>query len=130
VKKFVWRWLPVIVWMGAIYAGSSIGRLPQVGGEATDEIAHRIAHLAEYAILGALIMRAVGNGRPTTRRDVIAALGVVALYGVSDEVHQRFVVGRSSELWAVLFDVFGGLIGVMVWRWRRRGAADRQRVNG
>ena len=34
MKKFLWRWLPVILWMIVIYIGSSIGGVPRVGGKA------------------------------------------------------------------------------------------------
>ena len=121
MKKFPWRWWPVLAWMGVIFGGSSIGSFPQVGGEATDAIVHRAAHLMEFAILGGLVLRAVSDGRPLTRRAFIITLIIVALYGASDEFHQRFTPGRSSELSAVVFDAVGGLIGAGVYRgWRSR----------
>jgi len=40
-----------------------------------------------------------------------------ALYGVSDEVHQSFVVGRSPLATDVLIDTLGALLGVLAWRW-------------
>jgi hypothetical protein len=121
MKKFLWRWLPVILWMIVIYIGSSIGGVPRVGGKAIDGMVHRAAHLIEFAVLGALVLRAVSNGtRAITRREMIVTLIIVALYGASDEFHQRFTPGRSSEGIAVVFDALGGLIGMLVWRWYRR----------
>ncbi len=130
MRKFLSLWLPVIAWMAIIFAGSSIGTVPRIGGGAIDGWVHRIAHIAEFAILGLLVMRAIGNGKRIMRRDVIIAMVVVALYGVSDEWHQRFVAGRNSELIAVVWDVLGGLIGAWVCRWWQREVADRQRING
>lgn len=121
MKKFLSLWLPVILWMIVIYIGSSIGGVPRVGGKAIDGMVHRAAHLIEFAVLGALILRAVSNGtRAIARREMIITLIIVALYGASDEFHQRFTPGRSSEFVAVLFDALGGLIGMLVWRWFRR----------
>jgi VanZ family protein len=121
MKKFLGLWLPVLLWMGVIFAGSSIGSFPQVGEDATDAIVHRTAHLMEFAILGWLIQRAVGDGRPLTRGAFVATLVIVTLYGASDEFHQRFTPGRSSELSAVAFDAVGGVIGAAVYRgWRQR----------
>ena len=120
MKKFVKRWLPVLVWMGVIFAGSSIGSLPRIGGKATDGVAHRVAHVIEFAVLGALTLRAVGQGRRTTKRELIMTLIIIALYGASDEFHQRFTPGRSSEGIAVVFDVAGGLAGAWVYRWWRQ----------
>ncbi len=128
MKKFLNLWLPVLLWMGVIFIGSSIGSMPQVGGDTTDAIVHRTAHLIEFAILDGLLLRAINDGRAIARREVVITLIVVTLYGASDEFHQRFTPGRSSELSAVLFDAAGGLIGLWVWRWKARRSA-RQRVS-
>ncbi len=128
VRKFAWLWLPVLLWMGVIFIGSSIGSMPKVGGRTTDAIVHRTAHLIEFAILGWLVLRALSDGRLPDRRTFIIALIVVTVYGASDEFHQRFTPGRSSELSAVLFDAAGGLIGMWAWRWKSRRSA-KQRVS-
>ena len=128
MKKFLNLWLPVLLWMGVIFIGSSIGGFPQVGGDTSDAIVHRTAHLIEFAMLGWLVLRALSDGQLPDRRAFVVALIVVTLYGASDEFHQRFTPGRSSELSAVLFDAAGGLIGLWVWRWKTRRSA-RQRVS-
>jgi VanZ family protein len=117
LKKFIKWWLPVIVWMIVIFIGSSIGSLPRVGGKTTDGVVHRIAHVLEFAVLGALLLRATSKNKPITKRDVYVTAIAVALYGASDEFHQRFTPGRSSEGLSVLFDVAGGIIGAWAWRW-------------
>ena len=65
-------------------------------------------------MLGALLLRAVSQKKPLAKREMIITLIIVALYGASDEFHQRFTSGRSSEGLSVLFDVAGGAIGVAV----------------
>jgi len=127
VRKFAKWWLPVIVWMIVIFIGSSIGNVPRVGGKTTDGIVHRAAHILEFAILGALLLRATSKDKPITKREVIVSLIVVALYGASDEFHQRFTPGRSSEGLSVLFDVAGGLIGA--WAWRRWTSPNQSRLS-
>jgi VanZ family protein len=121
MKRFLSLWLPVVAWMGVIFIGSSIAKVPQVGDETLDGLVHRAAHMLEFAVLGALLLRATSNGRPISKREIIITLVVIGLYGASDEFHQRFTPGRSSEGTAVLFDVVGGALGVWVWqRWARR----------
>jgi VanZ family protein len=121
MKRYVSLWLPVGVWMGVIFIGSSIGKVPQVGDDTLDGLVHRTAHLLEFAVLGALLLRATSNGRPVSKRDIIITLIVIGLYGASDEFHQRFTPGRSSEGGTVLFDLAGGAFGVWAWqRWARR----------
>lgn len=119
MKKFAKWWLPVIAWMMVIFIGSSIGSLPRVGGKTSDAVVHRAAHVIEFAVLGALTLRALSKEQPVTQRQVINTLLIAALYGVSDEIHQRFTPGRSAEASAVLFDAAGGLIGAWAYRWRR-----------
>lgn len=127
MRKFVKWWLPVMAWMIVIFIGSSIGNVPRVGDDTTDGIVHRVAHMLEYAVLGALLLRAVSQDKPSTRRGLIVTLISVALYGASDELHQRFTPGRSSEGLSVLFDVVGGLIGAWAYRWWV--STDRLRIN-
>ncbi len=123
MKNFVRWWLPVIVWMGVIFAGSSIGNLPHVGGKTTDGIIHRLAHVTEFAILGALVLRGMCRGKPSTRREVLIMLLIVGLYGASDEFHQRFTPGRNSEGLTVLFDIAGGALGAWIYGWWRQQRA-------
>src|SRR3712207_8090175 len=78
-------WAPVVLWAAMIFVLSSIPDL-NTGLGTWDVLVRKLAHVAEYAVLGALLARALG-------RDVPAfALG--SLYAVTDEVHQSFVDGR------------------------------------
>jgi VanZ family protein len=126
MKRFFLLWLPVLVWMGVIFSGSSIRSIPRVGDETADGLVHRVAHLIEFAVLGALVLRAVSQGKRITKRELIITLIVVAVYGASDEFHQRFTPGRSSEGIAVVFDAAGGLAGAWVYRWWRNGRQPQQ----
>jgi VanZ family protein len=99
-------WLPVVLWAGVIFAFSSVPDLGTgLGG--WDLVLRKIAHAAEYAILGALLARALG------RPGVAFALG--ALYAASDEVHQLFVPGRTGSPVDVAIDALGVLAGVLLW---------------
>jgi len=100
-------WLPVVAWAGVIFALSSI---PDLGtGLGTwDLVLRKLAHAAEFAVLGALLLRALARPLPAF------ALGVV--YAVSDEVHQQFVEGRRGSAVDVLIDTVGVALGVLAWR--------------
>ena len=117
MKNFFWKWGPVVIWLAFIYAGSSVGNLPHAESETVDSIIHRLGHLGEYAILGLLLLRAWRQQQSITRRDVLYVIIMCGLYGLTDEWHQRAIVGRSSEFSAVLFDMAGGLIGAWLYRW-------------
>jgi VanZ family protein len=99
-------WLPVVAWAGLIFAFSSVPDLGTgLGG--WDLVLRKIAHAAEYAVLGALLARAVRSPA------LAAALGV--LYAVSDEVHQAFVPGRMGSPVDVAIDAVGVIAGVVLW---------------
>ena len=104
----LWRlWLPVALWAGLIFALSSVPDLGTgLGG--WDLALRKIAHAAEYAVLGALLVRALGMPWP--------AFALGALYAVSDEVHQSFVPGREGAPLDVAIDVIGVACGVLLWQ--------------
>jgi VanZ family protein len=101
------RWLPVLVWAAVIFAFSSIPSLG-TGLGTWDLVLRKLAHVTEYAILGALLLRALG--RP------IPAFAVGVLYAASDEVHQHFVSGRHAAPLDVAIDAAGIAIGLVAWR--------------
>ncbi len=100
-------WAPVLVWAGVIFALSSVSDLGTgLGG--WDLVLRKLAHAAEYAVLAALLLRAV-------RRELPAFLLGVA-YAVSDEVHQHFVPSRRAAPLDVLIDSLGVGLGILAWR--------------
>ncbi len=96
-------WLPVVAWAGLIFALSSI---PDLGtGLGTwDLVLRKGAHAAEFAVLGLLLVRALGREA--------AALAVGIAYAASDELHQHFVPGRQGSLLDVALDSVGVAVGV------------------
>ena len=112
VRHRIFRlWLPVVAWAALIFALSSIPDLGTgLGG--WDLVLRKLAHAAEYAVLGALLLRATGRAR------LAFALGT--LYAVSDELHQTFVPGRMGSPIDVAIDVAGVMCGIVLWQ-RLRG---------
>jgi len=109
-------WLPVIGWAALIFAFSSVPDLSS-GLGLWDLILRKAAHLTEFAILGALLVRA-------TRREVPAfTLGIA--YAVSDEIHQSFVAGRVGSPLDVSIDALGLLAGIVLLQVVRERLAAR-----
>jgi VanZ family protein len=100
-------WLPVVAWAAVIFALSSIPGLG-TGLGTWDLVLRKIAHAGEYAVLGALLLRAVGHAVP--------AFGLGVAYAISDEIHQSFVEGRRGAPLDVLIDAVGVAAGVLAWR--------------
>lgn len=98
----LWLWGPVVVQMALIFIASSIPNLQQLPGNISDKAGHGIG----YAILGALLLRAIAHGRRAgvTWRAVLLTILCATAYGVSDELHQGFVPGRTPDVYDVLAD--------------------------
>lgn len=105
------RWGPVVVWAGVIFAFSSIPSLSSGLGP-WDLLLRKAAHVVEFAILGALLARALSS----------YAWAIVAgsLYAVTDEVHQLFVQGRTGSPVDWALDTVGVAAGVAAYARLRR----------
>jgi VanZ family protein len=103
--QVAWRWGPVVAWAALIFVLSSIPDLGTgLGG--WDLALRKVAHAAEFAVLGFLLGRAIGREWP--------ALGLGIAYAVSDELHQHFVPGRLGSPLDVVVDTVGVAIGVLL----------------
>ena len=103
--RLIKLWGPVVAWAAVIFAFSSVPSLSS-GLGTWDEVLRKGAHITEYAILGALLYRALGN--------VLPALLVGIAYAATDELHQHFVRGRHSSPFDVAFDACGLAVGLLV----------------
>jgi VanZ family protein len=99
-------WLPVFVWAGVIFAISSVPSLTS-GLGAWDTVLRKGAHITEYAVLGALLYRAL------ERQSLTLAVGVA--YAATDELHQHFVRGRHGAPLDIVIDAAGVALGMLVW---------------
>ena len=115
IGKKVLRWLPVVLGMGVIFYLSAQPDLPHHPEAMLDVVIKKLGHMAEYGILTALVLWALGGqGHSTSRRHYLYAFAVAGLYAVSDETHQYFVPGRNPQPLDVGFDVLGSLVALVV----------------
>jgi VanZ family protein len=89
-------WLPVVAWAALIFALSSIADLG-TGLGTWDLVLRKLAHATEYAILGALFLRALG--RP----------GAAALAAIPDAASHDIAI-----------DAAGVLAGIAIYRRTRQ----------
>ena len=143
-------WAPAVAWMAVMFTASSdFGSSEHTGSlleplvrffvpdlaPATFELIHvavrKTAHLSEYAILAALLFRALlattGHRPPAPRwRAALLAWLLAATFAASDEFHQTFVESRGPSASDVLIDATGAAAGlalvVAAARVRRRRA--------
>ncbi len=103
--RLLFLWGPALGMMAVIFAASSVPNLTSLPGGVSDHA----GHFAGYALLSALLIRAIASARwaGVTWPASAAAVALSALYGVSDEWHQRFVPGRTAALDDWIADLLG-----------------------
>lgn len=107
--RFGWIW-PVAI-AALIFAASSRSTV------AGPRIPHfdKVVHFSVYGLLGTLVCR---QGRGW--RGAAVAIVAVSVYGATDEWHQSFVPGRSTELADWIADTAGAAVAAVLYtRWRR-----------
>ena len=136
MKSFLKYWLPLLIWLGVIFVGST----NLMSTEHTSRymvpfllwlkpgmspktiwiilvIVRKSAHVTEYAILALLLLRAL-RSVPDLRNKTPILFGAVllgcAVFAASDEFHQTFVKSRTPSIHDVFLDVAGALIGLLI----------------
>jgi VanZ family protein len=114
---FGWRWLyrtlPAVFLMGAIFRASSF-TLPPKPSVALPDVTF---HFVEFFALGLFTARMVAPGteRGLTLRSFLLAFSIVLGFGLADEIYQGFVPGRNPAWMDLLVDASGGLLGILVY---------------
>jgi VanZ family protein len=110
VNRFVRYALPPLLYAGLLFYLSAQTGLPSPEVAGFD----KMEHLAAYAVLGALVARALMAYGVARRRAAVLAVLIGALYGVSDEFHQSFVPTRSADWRDAVADLLGSSFGAGV----------------
>jgi VanZ family protein len=108
-----WRVIPALAWAGLIFWLSSQTHLPSAiflfAG------IDKLFHAVTYGILALLLLWALPR---TARRPALLAMALASAYGVSDELHQALVPGRSPDVVDWLADTAGAALALGWWRVR------------
>jgi VanZ family protein len=146
-RLFVSKWVPVIAWMVLIFAGSSdalsaehtsrflipfLRWLDPTISYQTIAVIHftlrKLGHFTEYAILAALLWRALRGTFTAISRATVSlnTFLIAAAFAASDEFHQSFVPTRTSSAHDVMIDCFGALVAVLLCVMFSRATKSRQ----
>jgi len=135
-KRLLKNWLPVMVWVGVIFLGSTdlmsaehTSRFivpflrwlkPDISAETLASIhfiVRKCTHVAEYAVLGLLLLRAatlMTNSRRSIPILYVSVLGVCLIVAVTDEFHQTFVASRGASVRDIMIDCSGAILGLVI----------------
>ena len=142
--NFVRYWVPVLTWMLVIFAASTdlmsaehtsrflgpflrwlIPDIPLATIATVQFVVRKTAHVVEYAVLGALLLRATAlGGEKAGWTRVALALLLAASWAAIDEFHQSFLASRTGTPKDVMIDTAGALLGLACYariaRWKQR----------
>ena len=131
--RYLKYWIPVLLWMILIFWMSTktfseqntasivhpVLRFltPSISQDMIDmihKVIRKLAHSAEYFVLGLLLFRAFRSDSKELRisRWVFSSFIVLVLYAACDEFHQTFVHTRTASLNDVEIDMAGGIIAI------------------
>jgi VanZ family protein len=74
----------------------------------------KFLHMAAYGVLAALVYRACRLTWPNLLSPLfVLAMSIIftTVYGLSDEYHQSFVTVRQADLWDLVADFLGSILG-------------------
>jgi VanZ family protein len=136
MKRFLFYWLPPIVW-AAIVLSASTERFSSAHSDLwlltlSDLLKHPLAtatremlnffmrkgaHLFDYGLLAALTFRALRGGRePWNMRWSVQAIAIAAFVASIDEIHQTFVPSRTGTWHDVVIDTAGAAVAQILIR--------------
>ncbi len=109
MKKLLYLWLPPIALMGLIFYLSSRPRTSITEIYLIDFLIFKTLHMIEYALLYALLLRAMwGEGK--SKKVYLWAFLIALVYAASDEIHQTYVPGREGRARDVVIDTAGMIL--------------------
>ncbi len=125
ITLFCQYWLPIIIFCAAIFYQSSKPSpqtMPSFIGM------DKLLHFTAYGLLGAMMLRALRSSFPDqpTRNLILLSILAAFLYGVSDELHQSFVIFRDGDVFDAIADLCGSVVGVLAYQ-RYRTAKEHGR---
>ncbi len=149
MKKKIFLWLLVILWMGLIFYFSSkdsIESTNQSQGiinktniveisksenkeetlESMDRVLRKVAHTIEYFVLAVLVCLALKEYDLNVFNIVLIAFIMCFIYSCTDELHQIYVPGRSGEIKDIFIDNIGCTVAYIIFYWRYYGKRSSQ----
>ena len=81
----------------------------------------KLFHALAYGVLGFLLLGSLAPATDGfTSIQIRSSILIASLYGISDEFHQYFIPGRSSDAWDWVADTLGAVIAVSLLAWMSR----------
>lgn len=77
-----------------------------------EKVTRKIAHFSIYTLVGILVMAFISTYKIQEKYKIAMSFIIGFIYATSDEIHQKFVPGRSAQVTDVIIDTMGVLLGI------------------
>lgn len=105
--------LPVFGAALSIFYVSSIPQLPFL--QTTFAWQDKVLHIIAYFIFGlSLLIAFIPYKKTSLQKKLIIFISIGTFYGASDEYHQSFIIGRSSEIADLVADIIGIILSSLI----------------
>ena len=104
-------WSVLVAYCGLIFLLSAQEQLPV---PEVFDFQDKLLHVGAYFVMAIISWRAFRHWGLSGEALAWSALVFCSLYGLSDEWHQSFVLGRSSSVWDWVADSVGAATAVFV----------------
>lgn len=109
--------LPPITWAVLIFLLSAQSNIPGPEVVVLDFVFKKTAHIFVYSVLYVLLYRAVrmtfARSASSSTRSWLLPMLICFVYAASDELHQSMVMGRTSTIRDVGYDMLGVLVSFL-----------------
>lgn len=134
-QNWLWLYAPLLLWMAFIFfastgemSASNTSRIirplvlwlfPNTSEESLrfiHFIVRKCAHFTEYAILAFFAARAFfgSSVKLLSQSWFFSSLLLVAIYSLTDEIHQSYVSTRTGSIYDSMIDTAGGLTALVI----------------
>lgn len=83
--------------------------------ESLNHLVRKNAHFIAYLILGMLVVNALRRSGTNRHISFLLAQLICIVYAASDEIHQMYVPGRSTQVTDVVIDSTGAFLGIGIY---------------
>ena len=119
IKTYLYKY-PAILYAALIFILSAISSIAPPPGFVLED---KIYHFIEYGVFSSLLFLAFYHSRREfLKKHVFLLSCIIGMgYGLSDEIHQSFVPGRSCEFLDFVADCLGiALVQIGIWFYLRK----------
>jgi len=107
--------LPALFLCLLIFLSSSIpgDNLPQLNFQFSDKIIHILVFFFLYFSFFYSLKNQIISVKLSQLADLFGVI-FVFIFGITDEIHQYFVPNRTCDIFDIIADLFGGLMGYLI----------------